>query len=81
MCLVPARQRRSKRNDHFPDRVLTDSTTTKDDRGLFGLEKEHLSSVVLIPGLKVDVDGTKAGRAENRQVEVKVLVNKGIAGS
>jgi len=38
--------------------VLTDSTTTKDDRGLFGLEKEHLSSVVLIPGLKVDVDGT-----------------------
>jgi len=38
--------------------VLTDSTTTKDDRGLFGLEKEGLSSVVLIPGLKVDVDGT-----------------------
>lgn len=24
---------------------------------------------------------TKAGRAENRRVEVKVLVNKGIAGS
>jgi len=38
--------------------VLTDDTTTKDDKGLFGLEKEHLSSVVLIPGLKVDVDGT-----------------------
>ena len=37
--------------------VLTDSTTTKDDRGLFGLEKEHLSAVVLIPGLKVRVDG------------------------
>src|SRR5271170_7454027 len=37
--------------------VLTASTTTKDDRGLFGLEKEHLSDVVLIPGLKVDVDG------------------------
>src|SRR5258708_13775262 len=38
--------------------VLNDYTTTKDDRGLFGLEKERLSSVVLIPGLKVEVDGT-----------------------
>lgn len=38
--------------------VLTDETTTKDDKGLFGLDKEHMSSVVLIPGLKVDVDGT-----------------------
>src|SRR6266436_9458979 len=38
--------------------VLTDDTTTKDDKGLFGLDKQHLSSVVLIPGLKVEVDGT-----------------------
>jgi OOP family OmpA-OmpF porin len=38
--------------------VLTDSTTTKDDRGLFGLDKQQMSDVVLIPGLKVDVDGT-----------------------
>jgi outer membrane protein OmpA-like peptidoglycan-associated protein len=37
--------------------VLTDDTTTKDDKGLFGLEKQQMSSVVLIPGLKVDVDG------------------------
>jgi outer membrane protein OmpA-like peptidoglycan-associated protein len=37
--------------------VLTEDTTTKDDKGLFGLEKQHLSSVVLIPGLKVDVKG------------------------
>ena len=37
--------------------VLTDNTRTKDDRGLFGLEKQDLSSIVLIPGLKVDVDG------------------------
>ena len=37
--------------------VLTDDTTTKDKRGLFGLDKQHLSNVVLIPGLKVDVDG------------------------
>jgi outer membrane protein OmpA-like peptidoglycan-associated protein len=38
--------------------VLTDSTVTKDDKGLFGLDKQHLSSVVLIPGLKVVVEGT-----------------------
>ena len=38
--------------------VLTDDTVTKDDKGLFGLDKQHLSSVVLIPGLKVEVKGT-----------------------
>jgi OOP family OmpA-OmpF porin len=37
--------------------VLTDNTTTKDDKGLFGLDKQNLSNVVLIPGLKVKVDG------------------------
>jgi OmpA-OmpF porin, OOP family len=37
--------------------VLSDDTRTKDDRGLFGLEKQEMSSVVLIPGLKVDIDG------------------------
>jgi len=41
--------------------VLTGNTTTKDDRGLFGLEKEHMSDVVLIPGLKVRVEGTSEG--------------------
>jgi hypothetical protein len=38
--------------------VLTDDPTTKDDTGLFGLEKEKLFDVVLIPGLKVKVDGS-----------------------
>ena len=38
--------------------VLTDDTTTQDKRGLFGLEKQHMTNVVLIPGLKVEVDGT-----------------------
>ena len=38
--------------------ALTDDTRTKDDKGLFGLEKQQMSNVVLIPGLKVDVDGT-----------------------
>jgi len=38
--------------------VLTDTTRTKDDKGLFGLEKQQMADTVLIPGLKVDVDGT-----------------------
>jgi len=37
--------------------LLTDSTTTKDDTGLFGLGTDKMASVVLIPGLKVNVDG------------------------
>jgi len=37
--------------------LLTDGTTTKDDKGLFGLGKEKMADVVLIPGLKVDVEG------------------------
>ena len=52
--------------------VLTDDTTTKDDRGLFGLAKERLSNVVLIPGLKVDVDGTSGdqGRVVAKTITV-----------
>src|ERR1700759_1359662 len=42
--------------------VLTDRTVTKDDKGLLGLDKKHLSSVVLIPGLKVEVEGTSDGQ-------------------
>jgi len=38
--------------------VLTDDTKTKDDRGLFGLDKSYMSDVVLIPGLKVAIDGS-----------------------
>jgi len=37
--------------------VLTDDTRTKDDTGIFGLGKDTMSNVVLIPGLKVSVDG------------------------
>ena len=52
--------------------VLTDATRTKDDRGLFGLEKQELSSVVLIPGLKVDIDGTsdEQGRVVAKTITV-----------
>lgn len=37
--------------------VLTASTRVKDDRGLFGLDREEMADTVLIPGLKVVVDG------------------------
>jgi hypothetical protein len=40
----------------------TDDTVTKDDKELFGLDKKQPSSVVLIPGLKVDVHQTSDGQ-------------------
>jgi outer membrane protein OmpA-like peptidoglycan-associated protein len=42
--------------------VLADDTRTKDNTGLFGLDRTELSSVVLIPGLKVSVDGVSSER-------------------
>jgi outer membrane protein OmpA-like peptidoglycan-associated protein len=38
--------------------VLNADTRTKDDTGLFGLDKTDQADTVLIPGLKVKVDGT-----------------------
>lgn len=54
--------------------VLTNDTVTKDDRGLFGLEKENMSDVVLIPGLKVKVDGVTG---ENGTVVAKTITVDG----
>ena len=44
--------------------LLSDDTKTKDDTGLFGLDKQDMSNAVLVPGLKVDIDGSTddAGR-------------------
>jgi OmpA-OmpF porin, OOP family len=42
--------------------VLTDNTKTKDNKGLLGVREEEMSDVVLIPGLKVDIDGTSDNR-------------------
>ena len=39
--------------------LLTDNTKTVDRRGVFGLSKDQLGDTVLIPGLKVSVDGTR----------------------
>ncbi len=44
--------------------VLTDDTVTKDNTRLFGLGKEKMAATVLIPGLKVDVDGTAGEKAK-----------------
>src|SRR5215472_12748921 len=42
--------------------ILTASTRTKDDKGLFGLDKEEMADTVLIPGLKVRVEGSVDGQ-------------------
>ena len=53
--------------------VLTGETRTKDDRGLFGLAKEEMADTVLIPGLKVKVDGELDG--QNRIVAKTITVD------
>ena len=44
--------------------VLTDNTVTKDNKGLFGLQKQQMSNIVLIPGLKISVDGASGAGGE-----------------
>lgn len=53
--------------------VLTGNTRTKDDRGLFGLAKEEMADTVLIPGLKVSVDGV--ADSEGRVVAKTITVD------
>jgi OmpA-OmpF porin, OOP family len=53
--------------------VLTGETRTKDDTGLFGLGKEEMADTVLIPGLKVKIDGMPDG--ENRIVAKTITVD------
>src|ERR1700752_349376 len=52
--------------------VLTDDTKTQDRKGLFGLDKQQISNAVLIPGLKVSVDGTsdEQGRVVAKTITV-----------
>jgi outer membrane protein OmpA-like peptidoglycan-associated protein len=42
--------------------VLSDDTRTKDNVGLFGWGRKEMSSVVLIPGVKLSVDGVSDGQ-------------------
>jgi OmpA-OmpF porin, OOP family len=53
--------------------VLTGETRTKDDRGLFGLGKEEMADTVLIPGLKVKVDGEPD--SQNRIIAKTITVD------
>lgn len=53
--------------------LLTDETKTKDNKGLIGLRKEYMANTVLIPGLKVDVDGVS--EAEGRIVAKTITVD------
>jgi OOP family OmpA-OmpF porin len=52
--------------------VVDDNTRTKDNTGLFGLDRKELSHVVLIPGLKVSVDGVSddQGRVAAKTITV-----------
>jgi len=54
--------------------VLTEDTKTKDDRGLFGLATEEMADTVLIPGLKVRVDGEVAD-SQGRLVAKTITVD------
>lgn len=53
--------------------VLTEGTKIKDKRGLFGLQEDVLAPTVLIPGLKVSVDGVSEG--EGRVVAKTITVD------
>jgi OOP family OmpA-OmpF porin len=61
-----------KTADGHPTVFITDETVTKDDKGLFGLDKQQMSNVVLIPGLKVKVEGKYdyAGRITAKTITV-----------
>jgi len=54
--------------------VLTEDTKTVDRRGLFALSKDQLGSTVLIPGLKVSVEGS---RDDQGRVIAKEIVTDG----
>jgi OOP family OmpA-OmpF porin len=41
--------------------ALTDETKVKDNKGLLGLRKKYMEDTVLIPGLKLKVDGVSEG--------------------
>jgi OmpA-OmpF porin, OOP family len=67
--------------------VLTDDTTTRDRKGLFGLDKQIMSNSVLIPGLKVTVDGApddqgrvvaKTITADGDDLETSQLIEAGL---
>jgi outer membrane protein OmpA-like peptidoglycan-associated protein len=53
--------------------LLTATTNIKDNTGLFGLDRAPQAATILIPGLKVSVDGTKD--AKGRVVATTITVD------
>ena len=53
--------------------VLNEDTRTKDNRGLLGLRKDYMANTVLIPGLKLKVDG----RSEEGRVVAETITVDG----
>lgn len=53
--------------------LLTAATNIKDNTGLFGLDRAPQAATILIPGLKVSVDGTKD--AKGRVVATTITVD------
>jgi len=53
--------------------VVTEDTKTADKKGLFGLRKDQLGSTVLIPGLKVSVEG--APDDQGRVVATQIITD------
>lgn len=52
--------------------LLSADTRVKDDKGLFGLDKQEMADTVLIPGLKIRVDGSSDSQGQFRAQTITV---------
>jgi outer membrane protein OmpA-like peptidoglycan-associated protein len=52
--------------------LLSADTRVKDDKGLFGLDKQEMADTVLIPGLKIQVDGSSDSLGQLRAQTITV---------
>src|SRR5246127_4680942 len=52
--------------------LLSANTKVKDDKGLFGLDKQEMADTVLIPGLKVRVGGSSDSQGQFRAQTITV---------
>jgi outer membrane protein OmpA-like peptidoglycan-associated protein len=52
--------------------LLSANTRVKDDKGLFGLDKQEMADTVLIPGLKIRVEGTPDSLGQFRAQTITV---------
>jgi outer membrane protein OmpA-like peptidoglycan-associated protein len=52
--------------------LLSANTRVKDDKGLFGLDKEEMADTVLIPGLKIRVEGSSDSQGQFRAQTITV---------